>query len=218
MVQPEERMDDEAGTSNPIAEAILRWQRGIEREESFRRIVETFYPLLHRFFLRCGCGGEEARDLTQETFIRVYKGLGRFRREARFETWLFQIATNLYRNALRHKETRKRAPELPATSLPEPPAEAPELADPAAEAPLDRVLAKERQHRLRQAIAQLPPQMRTTLALRIDQELSYREIAAVMKLSVETVKAHLLQARRRLRQTLAPSGQGPLEDPSDETP
>jgi RNA polymerase sigma-70 factor (ECF subfamily) len=64
-------------------------QTGGEREETFRLIFDRYYRSVYRFFEKRGFSTEECQDLTQETFLRVYKGMATFRGEARFETWLF---------------------------------------------------------------------------------------------------------------------------------
>lgn len=72
----------------------------------------------------------------------------------------------------------------------------------AAPSPLDDALCHERRQKLRKAIEALPGQMRRCTRLRVEQDLSYREIAAVLKLSIETVKVHLFQARKKLKVNL----------------
>ena len=182
-----------------IGRAIERWQAGVDREASFRLLVESYYRPVRYYFEKRGFSAEDARDLTQETFLGIYKGLAGFRREAGFETWLYSIAANACRKALRHRRVHKRRLETEATSMTELPRE---IAHPAAGGALGGVLQGERRQRLRRAIDALPGRMRACLAMRVYQELSYREIAVAMRLSVETVKAHLYQARQRLRREL----------------
>ena len=175
----------------------------MEREASFRTLVESYYRSVHYYFVQRGFSADEAGDLTQETFFGIYKGLASFRGEARFDTWLYQIAANTCRKTWRDRHAKKRRLELEAksmTDLPGDPAPPEPASDPAA---LDDVLLRERRQRLRRAIAALPVKMRACLTMRIYQELSYQEIAVAMQLSVETVKAHLYQARQRLRQELS---------------
>ena len=188
-----------------IRRAIGRWQSGIDREASFRTLVESYYRPVRYYFVKRGFSAEDARDLTQETFFGVYKGLTRFRRDARFDTWLYQIAANTSHKALRDRKVQKRRMETEARSMTDLPRDVaqPTAADPA---PLGGVLAEENRARLRRAITALPVKMRTCLAMRVYQDLSYREIAAAMQLSVETVKAHLYQARQRLKRELDEEG------------
>jgi RNA polymerase sigma-70 factor (ECF subfamily) len=185
---------------------IEQWRAGTDRGAAFQRIFEHYYRAVCGFFSKRGFSAHEAQELTQEAFIRVYKGLDGFRGESPFEAWLFQIAANIGRNAVRSSFTQKRAavevsfesendvmPRL-AVSLP----------DERATDPLGNVVEIERKRMLREAVNSLPDQMRRCVVLRVYQDLSYQEIATVMRLSVETVKAHLFQGRKQLKAKLAP--------------
>ena len=93
---------------------VAAWQAGGDREEIFQRIFNAYYRPVHSFFVKRGFPADQCQDLAQETILKVYRGLPAFRREARFETWLFQIAANIYRNTLRSQSTLKReAQEVP---------------------------------------------------------------------------------------------------------
>ena len=184
-----------------LEQAIEDFQNGNDPERNFRILFETYYPIVLGFFRKRVFSPEDQIDLTQETFLRVYRGLKGFRREARFGTWLFRIAHNTHLKWL-------RGPRPEEVALPETDSEPGtwETADAAAiateETALDDVLSEEKQRRLREAIEELPGQMRESTELRIYQELSYREISVVMRLSVETVKVHLFQARKKLKKSL----------------
>lgn len=147
-------------------------------EELFQR----YYRPVVFFFRRRGFSSEESRDLAQETFLRVSKRWDSFRGESAVETWLFQIASNLYKNTLRSQATQKRETQ---------------------DVSLEHALSEEGARILRAAIADLPPQMRQAVCLRVEGDLKYREIADIMHISIETVKAHLHQARQHLRDKLA---------------
>jgi RNA polymerase sigma-70 factor (ECF subfamily) len=181
--------------------------QGIDVEESSDRpepeaLFLRYYRPLVVFFSRRGFSAEEARDLTQETFLKVFKYGEQFRGESHAATWLFQIATNVSRNTLRHQGTAKRDAEEMSVSAPEG-AEAAESV-PDTSDPLRDVLSEERVRLLREALRDLPPQMRRCVLLRVEHDLKYREIAELLRISIETVKAHLYQARHHLRGTLAP--------------
>ena len=202
--------------SESVQDLIEQLQTGSSRDEAFRRLFDLYSPRLYHFFLRRGFPHQECLDLTQETFLGIYRGMQTFRRDSSFETWLFTIATNAWRKRLRRGAAGKRgAQEVP---LEEEDGGGPAGRIAAADAPLpgEEMLRKERSRLLRQAIDKLPEQMRKCLVLRIDQELKYREIAVLLRLSPETVKVHLFQARRRLREELGPYFQDPLAGESEE--
>lgn len=197
-----------AEEAEPISHILAEWQAGIDREENFRRLFEGYYCPVYRFFEKRGFSVDECHDLTQETFFRVYIGMGTFRREARFETWLIQIAANTYQKELRRRSADKRAGYHVSLDRPTDDEEATqdgvEITNLASErGPLDEVLDKEQARVLREAIQELPEQMRKCVMLLVDQEMSYQEIAVLLRLSVGTVKAHLHQARQRLKVKLA---------------
>lgn len=175
-------------------------------DQSVMDVPEDLFQRYHRpvvaFFMRRGFSAEESRDLAQETFLRVFKHIEGFRGESSVETWLFQVAANLYKNTLRSQATLKRdAQEVPLDT--EEGGTAVEDRGPREPGQLASLLAQERARKLRDALEDLPPQMRQAVFLRIDQDLKYREIAVVMRVSIETVKAHLYQARQQLREKLA---------------
>ncbi len=186
-----------------IDRAVADFQRGVDREESFRFLFDTFYDPTRQFLARRISSTEDRLDLTQETFLRVYRGLEGYRGEAQFGTWVFRIALNTYLKWLRRVKTDDGAPE-PATGpdVPESAWEDDErIAVSTRESPLDQALRSERREVLRRAIEELPDQMRRCTELRVYQDLSYREIAAVMRRSIETVKVHLFQARKKLKES-----------------
>lgn len=184
---------------------IDRWQRGIDLDESFRRIHRHYYPLVRSFFARRGFTEQEIEDLAQETFFRVYRKLDGFRGDSQFETWLFQVTANVYKNELRSRTAQKRDAQEVSLEDAEANTQGGEggVSLTAAEAgPLDGMLTGERAETLHRAMAELPPQMRRCVELRVYQDLKYREIAVLMGVSIDTVKAHLFQARQLLRNKL----------------
>jgi RNA polymerase sigma-70 factor (ECF subfamily) len=178
--------------------------KSVKKLNDFERLFENYYRPVSYYFARRGCSQEECQDLTQDTFVSVYKGMGSHRKESSLETWLFVIAANIWRNRLRSQSTQKRsAAEVPLTSegpsdnlgpldvLPAP--------DPGA---LQDLLSAERFSLLRRELEEFPPRMRFCFLLRFYQGMKYQEIATVMGVSVETVKSQLFQARGRLREKL----------------
>jgi len=182
------------------------WQAGGDREELFRRLFLAYHYGALCFFVRYGFTREEGLDLAQETFVKVWSGLDGFRRDASFRTWLFQIMTNLAQNRIRGRRALKRdAPELSLEEVTERQlavAAAPGVRHGDAASPLDGVLADERSRLAHEAMAELAPQMRRCMTMRVDQELGYTEIADVLGISVGAVKAHLFQGRQQLKARL----------------
>jgi len=165
----------------------------------FRDLFRRFHRRVLGFFARKGLSPEDALDLTQETFLGIYRGLEGFRHEARIETWIYKVATAVYLKRLRAASTVKRTGHQVAYDE-----SAAEIAtDRSSAGQLEGVLLDEKRLAIRQAIDRLPDQMRRCLTLRIYQDLTYREIAVVMRLKLDTVKAHLFQARRKLRDDLS---------------
>ena len=178
-------------------------------EESFRQLFERYFPQTHRFFHRKGFSSEDCRELAQETFLSVYKGLKGFRQESPFEHWLFAIAENIWRSELERRKARKR--DAPLVSLDQEieygddelsPLTA-RIADPAPDQ-LDRTIEKEKSQKLHEALRRLPEQMQRCTELRVLHDLSYSEIAGLMNISINTVKAHLHQAKKELSELLKP--------------
>jgi RNA polymerase sigma-70 factor (ECF subfamily) len=194
---------------DPSLRLIEQIQAGINVEENCRKLFELHYRKIINFFRRHGFSVEESRDLTQEVFARVFQAIAGFRQDSRFERWLFKIATNIFRNELRRKKAEKRdAVELSITASPED-GDVP-IMEPVSQeqSALDSMIKRERHGNLLLGLNELPPQMRTCCMLRYVRGLKYQEIATVMKISIETVKAHLHQARKRLIEKLGDGGKG----------
>ena len=181
--------------------AIEDIQAGIRMEENAEKLYRRFRPGVRSFFQRKGFSPQECEDLTQDVFLRVFKSIDTFRRESRFERWLWEIKAHIYSNEVRRRRTEKRdAREQSLDAVPETEDGAGSALDlPAAEpSPEEKVVRREQSRALRAALKSLPDQMRRCCILRYEKGYKYQEIATLMKISIETVKAHLHQARKRL--------------------
>ncbi len=191
---------------DPSRRLVELIQAGTGVEADFGRLFELHDRRVRNFFQQRGFSPEDARDLTQDVFLRVFRGIASFRLESGFKTWLFEIADHVYQNELRRRGAGKRKGweiSLETGGKDEegkPAGYEPPPSEPRA---LDDVLERERSIALSQAIQALPDQMRTCFLLRYDQGRKYKEIAVLMKISIDTVKAHLFQARKRLKLELA---------------
>ncbi len=187
-----------------VVRAVLDFQRGADREKSFELIFRRFRPRIERFLAPRVFSPEERLDLTQAVFLRIYQGLEGYRGEGSLEGWVLQIAFNVYRKWRdRQPGGRHAVPEIlydESSGAPEPPADSPSPS--AAGSPLEGIVRQERLEALREAIGELAPKQRLCMELYVYQERSVQEIAVALRISPETVKAHLFQARQRLRDKL----------------
>jgi RNA polymerase sigma factor (sigma-70 family) len=194
--------------SDLVEEAIRRFQEGKDRQGSFRFLYETYFRAIERFFARKGLSPEDCLDLTQETFLGIYRGLDGYEHRQRFTAWLYRVATTTWWKRFRNDNTEKRIGVVVSHDGMENPE--PYLAVPGRQ--LDDLLDEEHSRALRTAVAELPGQMRDCMTLRLYHGLSYGEIAVIKKISVETVKAHLHRGKTKLQEKLADFAIGDLED------
>jgi RNA polymerase sigma-70 factor (ECF subfamily) len=188
-----------------LLRAVREFQQGSDREQSFELLFRRFRPRVERYLAPRVFSPEERLDLTQAIFLRIYKGLEGYRGEGSLEGWVLHVAFNVYRDWRdRQPGGRNAVPEISIEDLPVAPEPSPGLVpSPSATAsPLDRIVREERLEALRQAIGELSPKQRLCVELHVYQERTMQEIAVALRISPETVKAHLFQARQRLRDKL----------------
>jgi RNA polymerase sigma-70 factor (ECF subfamily) len=143
---------------------------------------------------------DEALDLSQDVFLRVFRTIERFRGQSSLRTWLYRITVNQARNRQRFWRRRHRADQI---SLDEHEAAHGECASGAEWTPERALAQKELAGRLRQALASLPFDQRTAIVLREIDGLSYEEIAYALGVAIGTVKSRLTRARQTLRLELS---------------
>ena len=187
-------------------ELIRAIKQGLNVEDNFHRLFNRHYAQILRFFRRKGFDPEDCRDLTQETFVSVFKGLGELRQDEQFESWLFAIAHNVWCRMIERRSAQKRSIALLSLDQDGGSEDQPPIADRIVDGradPFTVTLEKEKLERLSEAMEHLPQQMRRCTQLCVVHQLSYVEVAALMDISVNTVKAHLHQARKVLRAKLS---------------
>ena len=142
---------------------------------------------------------DEARDVAQEAFLKAYRGLSGFKQEARFSSWLYQIATNLCRDRLRRRKTRA------TVSLEELEGGGPVMVEtrPGAH---DLLLARDLARAVRLAVESLPVEQREVVILKEYQDLTFLEIAQALDVPVSTVKTRLYRGLSVLRERLVRQG------------
>jgi len=151
---------------------------------------------------------QEANDCAQEIFIKVFKGLKKFRFESSFSTWLYRIAINTCKNKLKSSAYRWKKRTVPLEN-PDSSKEGDfsyEMQN-GSPSPMNELEKKERMMLIQKAVNSLPQEQNRVIVLRDIQGLSYQEIADITGLNLGTVKSRLARARMALRKNLAPSGQ-----------
>jgi len=180
-------------------ELIKRFKMG--DENVFEELVKRYQQRVYNTTYRMLGSPEDASDMAQETFLRVYHNLPKFRENSSFSTWLFKIATNICRDYLR-KEKRdftrmsyeENFTERHNSSILDIPGEN--------ESPEEISVRLEIQKEVQKLINNLPYEYKEVIILREFQGFSYEEMANILEISIGTVKSRLSRARENLRQDL----------------
>jgi RNA polymerase sigma-70 factor, ECF subfamily len=171
-----------------------------------RGIFKAFHGRVYGFFKSRGFGEEEALELTQETFVRVFQSMDDLRSPASLDSWILRIAANVWKNEIRFKRAGKRDAREVSLDSAETDGEAAEVAaleTKDAPNPLEEALEAERLGALDKCLDALPPRMRRCLVLHVYQERKYQEIADLLEISIQAVKSHIHQAKQRLGECVA---------------
>lgn len=167
--------------------------------DAFRQLVERSSQTVYRLAYDLTGNRHDAEDLSQEVFVRAYRALPGFRREAKWSTWIYRITVNLcldHRDAHKGKRVEYRddmdddlhqEAGRPATGI---------MPDSETEAGMIQV-------NIERALGRLSPQERSVFVLRHYHDLPLKEIARTMQIAEGTVKSHLFRALQRLRRELA---------------
>lgn len=173
---------------------------------AFDRLVQERSGDVYALLYRLTEDAEEARDLTQETFLRVFQSIDRFRGDADLKTWIYRIAINQARNRWRWWRRRRRdvTISLDAESARDEQPLSARLRDGRID-PEQETLLREREVVLRRALHTLGRVYREVVILRDVEGLSYEEVAATLEIGVGTVKSRLSRGRQELRRKLGSS-------------
>jgi len=185
-----EQLDDRALVARVLGGDRDRFTELVKRYE--KRVINYVYRITHRY--------EDAHDLTQEIFVKVFVALDRFDPKYQFSTWLFRIAQNSAIDALR-KKSISEVPLARPTSDEEPAGKEREFPDDGI-SPYRALKNKQLSAAIDKAVENLPPDYRELIQLRHFGELSYEEIASMKKLPLGTVKNKLFRARNLLKDAL----------------
>ncbi|HKX32772.1 MAG TPA: sigma-70 family RNA polymerase sigma factor [Blastocatellia bacterium] len=196
-----------AGQACPY-EAALIARLKVGEMGAFDQLVAEYQALVYALALRVLGDAEDARDATQETFLKVYRHFARFRGEASLKTWICRIAINQARSTERWWRRRRRSETTSLDTVVD--RDEGERLNPgaylasAAATPEAAILSRERERQLELALTKLKRDFRIAVILRDIEGLAYDEIAYVTGVSIGTVKSRIARGREMLRELVQP--------------
>jgi len=179
---------------NSSADLIARSCAG--DADAFRLIFERYSRPIISFLYDLVSDRGLAEELAQETFVRAYRNLSSMREETKISTWLFGIARNVAREALRMRARQSQNVDLEHESVQE-------LSD-KSPVPVERLLGKELNEVIRRSLAALDEDKRLVFTLKVFQQCSYEEIAEITGFSIAKLKTDLHRARTEMRRRISP--------------
>ena len=183
---------------DPDIRLMLR-VRDADDSAAFGQLVELYNHRLVTVLQNLVGSKEEAEDLAQEAFLRVFRGRKRYHPRAKFSTWLFTIANNLALNVLRSRQRKPVVPLNLRDSGPLGPRPQEQLVHDRGPQPQHQLAHQELAGVIRQALETLNERQRIAVVLNKFEDMNYAEIAAVMGLTTKAVKSLLSRARENLR-------------------
>jgi RNA polymerase sigma-70 factor (ECF subfamily) len=189
-----------AGAGQSEEEALITGLRqGVEH--AYETLIQRYQQPVYNLVYRLMNDPADTSDVVQEVFLKVFRNIGHFRKGSTLKTWIYRIAVNEAHNH-RRWFCRHQRPEIGFAVGED--ASGPHeenLADPG-RSPFDLTLNRETRALVEEALAKLNPKFRAAVVLRDIEDLSYEEIAAVLDVSLGTVKSRILRGREALRKIL----------------
>jgi RNA polymerase sigma-70 factor (ECF subfamily) len=188
-----------------MADADLALVRALQSgdDSALDELMARHQEPLHRFIRGYVLNEADAVELAQETFVRAYFNIGRFKPSAKFATWLYRIALNLCRDHAKSRRARQSA--LTDSLSPEPDSGEgwePQLPS-TGDTPAQAAIVTEQMHALDRAIAQLPHDLRTALSLAVFEQRTHQESAELLGTTPKTIETRVYRARKLLLQLLS---------------
>lgn len=199
---------------DPDAALMLRVKGG--DMEAFEALVEKYkHPVINVMY-RMIRDLDEAEDLAQNVFIRVFQSADRYQASAKFSTWIFTIARHLCLNEIRRRG-RHPADSLESSQSENEGQPPKQYQDNRTFSPPQAFLHGELERKIQEAVAELPEKQRLAISLCQEDELSYEEIAEVLECSLSATKSLIHRGRETLKQKLKPYLQSGAWDDDSET-
>jgi RNA polymerase sigma-70 factor, ECF subfamily len=187
--------------SDPDAALMLRVKRG--DRAAFTELVDKYKQQVMNFIFRMLHDEAEAEDLAQNVFLQVYKSRSRYKQTAKFSTWLFTIARNLCYNELRRR-SRHPAESLEQAHTEHEDQPVRQYEDKSQVAAPDKVLHGELADKIDEALNELPENQRSAILLCRQEDLSYEQIAKILRCSLSATKSLIHRGRETLKEKLKP--------------
>jgi RNA polymerase sigma-70 factor (ECF subfamily) len=187
--------------SDPDAALMLRVKRG--DRAAFAELVDKYKQPVINFVYRSLRDETEAEDLAQNVFLQVYKSRSRYKQTAKFSTWLFTIARNLCLNELRRR-SRHPAESLDESHVENEDQPARQFEDKSQMAASEEALHGELARKIEEALGELPENQRSAILLCRQDDLSYEEIARILRCSLSATKSLIHRGREALKEKLKP--------------
>ena len=190
-------------------EAALIAELRAGSEEAFSWLIASFHQPIYSLLARTLYDRADAADLTQEVFVKVFRGVGNFHGESSLRTWIYRIAlreaSNQRRWWMRHKQQEIPIEQQLAERDSGPPLRLKDTLVDSAESPFDMAVHAENRTRVEEAIKRVPEPFRTTLILRDIEGFVYEEVAELQGVNLGTVKSRLVRGRACLKALLTGS-------------
>ncbi len=178
--------------SEAIEALALDLKRG--NEHALKGLMERLGGPVHAFIYRHVENAEDACELTQETFVRVYRSIGTWEPRAPFQAWVFRVALNLCRDHAKSRRVKQRKQTVPLEHAVE------SSSPPEASDTMGQLMNQDDLVQLKAMIGELPAKLREPLVLVALEGFSSEEAAAILSLSHRAVESRVYRARRRLRE------------------
>ncbi len=170
------------------ADLIQRSQRG--DREAFAGLVDRYWNRLYRWLYHLSHNQHEAEDMAQEAFLKAFRSIAGFVPKVGFQAWLFRIAYNAFASLHRPKKLVRQT--LPEEWLSK------------EQDPADAMLAAEAMIQLTRGVGRLPSEYRGPFLLRVEEEMSFQQIAEILDLTEETARWRVYKARQKLMEVMQP--------------